>query len=273
MSHSYRKPASSVKTATVLLAILASAATLACDELAQELEGIAAPNFGADPEQVFEGMAKSVFGDVKVEPMDEAGHLALSIGEDGEQIEVDFSDLEDWVDQGVSVLRESMTGGIQFDGETGDEGFRVRLRSPDGSAVLEAKIDDEGGLLRISDEAREAFLGVGEEAVRMPRWVPVYPGAEVHKKLFSYNTGDVSSGGIVLSSEAGGEEIREWYEEQLGEGSAVKVSTASSRGNGERYRARIVGDDGEDGGSRISIVVSQDGDENALIMVVYKAVE
>lgn len=274
MSDLFAKPASGGMSALGFIGALALGATLACDELAREMSEIAAPNFGENPADVFEGMAENVLGDdVTIVPRDETGVLAFSIGEDGEEIEVDFSDLEEWLDEGVGVIQETVSNGVEFEGKAGDDGWTLQLRSPDGTAVVQAKIDKQGGSLSITDEAREMFVGVGAEAVRLPRWVPVYPGATVHKNIYSYDTGDTSSGGIVLSSKDAAQEIEEWYVEQLREGSYVKVQTSSSREKDDQYRARILADDGDDAGSKLSIVVSRDGDKDSLIMVVYKTKE
>ena len=244
------------------------------DEVGTELEAMLPPATDATPAEVFADMTENVLGDeVTIVAQDESrGRVTLSVS--GKEIDVDLSDFGEWVGEGLDVIQEGIRHGIHYEGKIDESVQLVRASSADGSFSFVARAGEDGGFLSISS-GTPLNVSVGDDAARIPGWVPVYPGARVHEQLFSYRSEIRSFGGVVLVSDDGPEKIRRWYEENIGEGSSVRVSTSTKqKGDGvpgtPKYRARIVANDGKQGGSNVSIVVTQEGDEETVIMVVYK---
>lgn len=256
-----------------LIAVLAVGATLACDELAEEMESMFASNMGATPTGLFEDVADDVFGDdVTIVPDPEhEGRFSLRLHPDAEGIDIDLSDLAGWVEDGFGVVAEGMEDGINFEGNAGDDGWRVRVSSPDGDAVVELKAHDEGGSVSVSDASRAVSVNLGDESAGLPRWVPTYRGTQEDQRLFSYATGSGAAGGVLLTSDGDPEAISRWYEEELSQGGSVDVSSRSSRASvngGDVYTSWLVAEEDGDG-NQASVLISKDGAES-MILVVYK---
>lgn len=239
------------------------------DRLESELTG--------SPAEVFADMTKNVLGDdVTIVTEDQpAGHVALRLGEEGREVPVDLSDLGGFVEEGLATIQEGISRGVRFEGRADESGVSVTVRGPGGRALFELEGDEDGGFMRVTGEDGEMFLGLGDEAARAPGWLPIYGPARIRRQLFSYDSGDARSGGLLLVADEDPQEIFEWYEEQLREGvGPVRSSTSSYTTVFNRYRARIEAGDGRPGGSGTAILISrEEGGEETTIMVVYKEVE
>ncbi len=225
------------------------------------------------PAEVFADMAKNVLGDDVTIVTDDLpeGQVALRLGEEGQEVPVDLSDVGDLVEEGLALVQEGVSEGMRFEGKADESGVSITVRGPDGRAFFELEGDEEGGFMRVSGEDREMFFGLGDEAARAPGWLPVYRGARLHKQLFSYDSGDARSGGLVMVVDGDPEEIRDWYVERLREEGPVRVRMSSHATVFNRYRARIEADDGRPGGAGTAILISrEDGNAETTIMVVYK---
>ncbi len=241
-----------------------------------ELGGWLGTELTGSPAEVFADMTENVLGDdvtIVTENQPE-GQVALRLGQDGREVPVDLSDFGDFVGEGLSLIQEGVDKGVRFEGRADESGVSVTVRGPGGTTLLELEGDEDGGFVRVAGEDREMFLGLGDEAARAPGWLPVYRRARVHKQLFSYDTGDAKSGGLILMVEDDPARVYDWYVEQLRAGDGpVRVQMSSHANVFERYRARIEAGDGSPGGSGAAILISrEDDDEETAIMVVYKEV-
>ena len=238
------------------------------DELEAELAGA--------PAEVFADMTENVLGDdvTVVTDGQPEGQVALRLGEDGDEIPVDLSDLGDFVGEGFALVQENVGQGVRFEGSADESSLSLTVRGPDGSTFLEIEGDEDGGFLRLAREDGEMLLGLGDQAARAPGWLPVYRGTRKHRSIFSYESGEARSGGFVMVADGDPEEIREWYVKELREGDVpVRVRRTTHVGRPKGYRARIDADDGRPEGTGVAILIArEDGDDETAILVVYRDV-
>ncbi len=241
-----------------------------------ELGDVLGSELTGSPTEVFADMTKNVLGDdVTIVTEDQpVGQVALRLGEEGSEVPVDLSDFGGFVDEGLTMIQEGVQKGVRFEGRADESGLSVTVRGPGGRALFELEGDEDGGFMRVTGEDGEVFFGLGDEAARAPGWLPIYQRARVQKQLFSYDSGDAKSGGLILVADDDPEKIFEWYVEQLRDGEGpVRPRKSSHSTVFNRYRARIEADDGSRGGTGTAILISrEDGKEETAIMVVYKEV-
>ena len=253
-------------------AVLVVVGLRAVDELGDRLDS----ELTGSPAEVFADMTKNVLGDdVTIVTEDQPeGQVALRLGEEGQEVPVDLSDFGGFVEEGLTMIQEGVNNGVRFEGSADESGVSVTVRGPGGKPLFELEGDEDGGFMRVTGEDGQMFLGLGDEAARAPGWLPIYRRARVQKQLFSYDSGDAMSGGLILVADDDPEKIYEWYVEQLRDGDGpVRTSTSSHATVFNRYRARIEAGDGRPGGTGTAILISrEDGDEETTIMVVYKEV-
>lgn len=254
------------------LAVLVMVGVRAVDTLGDRLE----TELTGSPAEVFADMTENVLGedvDIVIEDQPE-GQVALRLGEDGQEIPVDLADFGGMVEEGLYLVQEGVGKGVRFEGRADESSVSLTVRGPGGKAFFELEGDEAGGFLRVSGEDGQVFFGLGDEAARAPGWLPIYLGARVHKQLFSYDSGDARSGGLILMADDDPEKIYDWYLEALREGDVpVGPSMSAHATVFDRYRARIDAGDGTPGGTGAAILISrEDGDEETAIMIVYKEV-
>ena len=241
-----------------------------------ELGDVLGSELTGSPTEVFADMTKNVLGDdVTIVTEDQpVGQVALRLGEEGSEVPVDLSDFGGFVDEGLTMIQEGVDKGVRFEGHADESGVSVTVRGPGGRALFELEGDEDGGFMRVTGEDGEVFFGLGDEAARAPGWLPIYQRARVQKQLFSYDSGDAKSGGLILVADDDPEKIFEWYVEKLRDGEGpVRPRKSSHSTVFNRYRARIEADDGRPGGTGTAILISrEDGKEETAIMVVYKEV-
>ena len=242
--------------------------------LAGEFRDTLDVELAGDPSEVFADMTQNVLGgDVTIVTEGQPdGRLALRLGEDGDEIPVDLSNLGHFVEEGLALVQEGMGDGVRIEGRADESSLSFTVRGADGRTVFELEGDEEGGVLRVAGNDGELLLGLGDEAARAPDWLPVYRGARVDREIFSYDSGEARSGGFVMVVEGDPVEIRDWYVEELREADGpVRVRKTTDITRLGRYRARIDADDGTPGGTGVAIVILREarGDETT-IMVVYR---
>jgi hypothetical protein len=241
---------------------------------ANELGGMGDAELNGSPAEVFADMTKNVLGEdvTIVTDAQSANQVALRLGEEGREVPVDLSDFGGFVGEGFDLLQEGVNKGVRFEGQADESGVALTVRGPGGRALFELRGDSDGGYMRVAGKDREMFFGVGDQAARAPGWLPVYGSARVQKHLFSYDSGDATSGGLILVADEDPEKILEWYVQQLREGDGpVRLRRFRQSSMYDRFRARIQADDGRAEGSGAQILLSrEDGDEETAIMVVYR---
>jgi hypothetical protein len=222
-------------------------------------------DFKDAPAATLAGMAEKLGDDVSVVSTDEdEGRVVLRVGSAGELVTVDLA-------QSAEPEQEAAEQGVRFEGEADESGGILHVDTEAGRTSVELRGGEDGGFLDISTPDHELRFGAGTGSSALPRWVPVYPGAVMGKRLFSAEFDEGSVGGAELRSDATPQEIFEWYQEAL-EG---RVETVTSRtGSGGLERAKIeTGAWGvenrrlvlqfseyDDGGGRI-VIVYRTGDE------------
>lgn len=233
---------------------------------------LAEMEFEATPAETFANMAESFLGEelafVETDGTDQS--VTLRLADQADDIHIDFSDLGDWLEDGLgSVLEEAATEGIRFDGRADESGGFLRIRSRNGRTILEVRGDDEGGTVRIRGPRERIRLEAGDEAGRMPGWVPVPPGASVDF-VYSGDSRKVSVGGAVLKTDASPLQVYEWYVENL-PGAGFGISTSKSHFDHRRERGRIRAEREGLGPDRtLAVMMSRDRDGQSFAFLMHK---
>ncbi len=217
--------------------------------------------FEATPAETFANMAESFLGEelafVETDGADQS--VTLRLADQTDDIHIDFSDLGNWLEEGIgSALEEAAAEGIRVDGRADNSGGFLRIRSNNGRTILEMRGDDKGGTLRITGP-RRISLGAGEDAGRLPNWVPMHPGASV-EFVFSGDSRNVSMGGAVLKTDASPLQVYEWYVDNL-PGAGFGISTSKTHFDRRRDRGRIQAErEGLGPDRKLAVMMSRDRD-------------
>lgn len=228
--------------------------------------------FEATPAETFANMAESFLGEelAFVESDGEDQSVTLRLANQSDDIHIDFSDLGDLLEDGIgAALEEAAAEGIRVDGRADESGGFLRIRSNNGRTILELRRDDEGGVVRIRGPRERVRLGVGDEAGRMPRWVPVPPGASVDF-VYSGDSRKVSVGGAVLRTDASPLEVYEWYVDNL-PGAGFGISMSRSHFDHRRERGRIQAErEGPGPDRKLAVMMSRDRDGQSFAFLMHK---
>ncbi len=229
-------------------------------------------NFEASPAETFANLAESVLGeDLEfVEAGEDGRLLTLRMANQDEAIHIDFSELEEWLEGGLeSVVEDAVANGIRIDGRADDEGGFLRIRNNSGRTILEIRGDDQGGVVSIRGPRERIRLRAGEEAGRMPKWVPVPPGASV-EFVFSGDSRDVSMGGAVLKTDASPREAYEWYVDNL-PGAGFGISKSKTHFDDRRERGMIQAErEGLGPDRKLSVMMSRDREGKGFVVLMHK---
>ncbi len=269
------------------------------EEFAHHWEDPAAFEFASSDATTAEAVAnaaEALFGDeVQISASDldvtglnpvelELSHLDLSelglsaSNIDGEEFrfDFDFSELEDGLREMETALEtlieEAAEKGIRLEGGLEGEERWFKVDCPDCSSRLELRSDGEGGSLRIRAPAIDARVELGDEAARLPRWVPTYPRARLHKRLFSGEKDGVEFGGVLHTSDAGAKRAYDWFKENLrGRVRVGRVSDWKSVWRDRRERGMIqLTATGLFGERRLAIIVWKNNEGNTSIVTMHK---
>ena len=229
-------------------------------------------NFEASPAETFANLAESVLGeDLEfVEAGEDGRLLTLRMANQDEAMHIDFSEMEEWLEGGLeSVVEDAVANGIRIDGRADDEGGFLRIRNNNGRTILEIRGDDQGGVVSIRGPRERIRLRAGEEAGRMPRWVPVPPGASV-EFVFSGDSRGVSMGGAVLKTDAGPREAYEWYVDNL-PGAGFGISKSKTNFDDRRERGMIQAErEGLGPDRKLSVMMSRDREGKGFVVLMHK---
>ncbi|MDE2980117.1 MAG: hypothetical protein OXU74_02880 [Gemmatimonadota bacterium] len=215
-----------------------------------------AVDFRENPAEAFAEMAERFAEDVTVVETDEnAERVVVRFGDEGELVTVDLAQVMDRVREGV-----------RFEGEAGESGGRIRIRTADGETIIELRGDADGGFLRIDSPDGAIRFSGGDEAGELPNWVPVYPGARVRNVLFANESESGRAGAVVLSTDAAAGDVVAWYEDRLdGAGYSTSVVVVEP----DRGRLEVTSRDDGDEGRKLSLVAGRDDDGSGVIFLLY----
>ena len=204
----------------------------------------------------------------------------------GEGLYFDLSNMDGLGAELERLVEEAAEKGIVIEGTIGSEGSSGRLQiscanCPTGLVVTG---NEGGGSLRIFGGAADVagvlgadvadMLGadvrvdLGDEAAELPRWVPTYPRARLHKRLFSGERDGIEFGGVLHTSRTETASVYNWYEENL---DAAKDGYGSTRlitkWNGRRKRGtlRAVG-----GHRELFVMLWENTEGNTSIVTMHK---
>lgn len=217
-------------------------------------------DFAEAPAATLATMAERLGPNVTVVSADEdEGKVVLRVGADDELVTVDLSE---------SAEQDPQTGQtVRFDGEVDGSGGVLHVDTDAGRTSVELRGGEDGGFLDISTPNRQLRFGAGSGSSALPRWVPVYPGARLGKRLFSVEVDEGSVGGARLTVDAAPQEIFDWYREAL-EGH-VKTVTSRSDGDGLQ-RAAIETTAWGDEHRRLALQIGADDDGEGSIVILYQ---
>ena len=217
--------------------------------------------FQEHPAETVSAMVEKYGDDVTVVATDgDADQVTLRVGDSGEIVTVDLAETADWV-------RGAIKEGVHFDGEANESGGALRIETSEGDAIIEIRGDEAGGFLRISGSGDEMRFGAGDASAALPEWVPIYPEARLHKRVFSAKNGDRSFGMAVLRTDASPQEVIDWYRDAL-EGEGFSLSVEFVRDDAIRGRIEAESRRGDD--REVSVMVVEDNDGDRLITILHR---
>ena len=221
-----------------------------------------AEDFRENPAETFALMAEKFSDDVSVVASDgDAGQVVLRIENTGEMVTLNLSDV-------AQSLSEGIGEGIHFDGEADEHGGVLRITTSEGDATIEVRGNEDGGFLRVSTGGEEMRFGAGDASAALPEWVPVHPDARVHKGIFSNETDDAVTGGVVLRTDASPRSVIEWYGEELkGSGYTSTVTFSKDDAIQGRLEARTYSGGR---GRELSLMVGEDDDGDGFIVIIHR---
>ena len=217
-------------------------------------------DFQENPAATVANMVEGLGADVTVVSTDEdEGKVVLRVGAAGELVTVNIS-------ESSIPVQEAADPSVRFDGEADKSGGILRIETEAGKTKVELRGGEDGGFLDISTPDREMRFGAGSGSSALPEWVPVYPWAQVDKRLFSVDVDEGSVGGVILKSDATPRELFDWYRKAL-DGKTSTITTTSMR-DGE-MRARI---EAVRGGEHreLTAQISEDDEGKSVIVIVYR---
>ena len=218
-------------------------------------------DFRENPAATVANMVEELGADVSVVSTDEdAGKVVLRVGGAGELVTVDVSEF-------AEPVQEAGDPSVRFDGEADESGGIVRIETEAGKTTVELRGGEDGGFLDISTPDREMRFGAGSGSSALPEWVPVYPGAQVDKRLFSAETDEGSVGGAVLKSDATPQELFDWYRKAL-DGKTSTITTTSMRDGEMRARIEAVVRGSEH--RELTAHIGEDDEGQSVIVIVYQ---
>ena len=218
-------------------------------------------DFQENPAATVANMVEGLGADVTVVSTDEdEGKVVLRVGAAGELVTVNIS-------ESSIPVQEAADPSVRFDGEADKSGGILRIETEAGKTKVELRGGEDGGFLDISTPDREMRFGAGSGSSALPEWVPVYPGAQVDKRLFSVDVDEGSVGGVILKSDATPRELFDWYREAL-DGKTSTITTTSMRDGEMRARIEAVVRGGEH--RELTAQISEDDEGKSVIVIVYR---
>jgi len=226
----------------LLLAVLGVGA---CGLFVAKKVGDAAGDFADNPGRAVAEMVVKLNPELElVSTDDDAETITILNKETGEEITVDWSDIEN--------------GNFSFSND-------------EGSFAIDASGDGEGAVVTMSDDdgtTTQIFGGGGDHDI--PNWAPIIPGASEPEGNYSTSDGTSFSGAFTFTVSKSVADVLAFYEKTLeDEGYSVNKSTHSSGGKdsglvaGENeganrtITANVV--EGDDGVTQVAVVYSSGG--------------
>ena len=177
-------------------------------------------------------MAEAFIGDeVQITQADFDGS-ALTLrhsGQDGD-FHIDLSDLEDWASDMETFLEREIENGVVIEGAGDESGGWLRVSRRNGRTILEMRGDEDGGTLSIRGPRTDTRIGLGDDANRIPNWVPVPPDASVRKHLFSGETDKATFGARRTQGRRGRQERLRLVHRQPPQRGVRRVEVADALG-------------------------------------------
>lgn len=231
----------------------------------------------------FAKKASSVLADFRERPVEAFVDLAQALGEDVEVVSANeedgtvllrVRDTDDLVTVDLSQVPQMLGGepspGVRVNGEADESGGILTIVTPEGETRIELRGGDEGGFLRISTPDDDVHLGAGLEAGDLPGWVPVYPGARVHKRLFSATTDEGLVGAVLLRVDDTPRAVLDWYGDTMPDGGFVASGTRVHADDGS-FRGKVEWTLREGGDEReVSVAVGTDDDGEGFLFLFYR---
>ena len=161
--------------------------------------------------------------------------------------------------RGLITVRDKKTGKTTtVDFEDVKQG-RIRFTDENGQAMtLESKGDGNAGSLSLKSSDGSVEMGAGAD-VKVPSWIPVYPGAQVEGKYHQQNP-DGEAGAFGYSTKTASKDMVEFYRRGL-EAAGLKVAAQVGDSTGGVISA-------EDGtkSRTVTAIVSPEGDGTSVVI-------
>lgn len=158
---------------------------------------------------------------------------------------------------------------IRIEGATDESGGWLTVRGRDGNTIVELRGRGEGGSLRIGGKSMKTWVDLGDEAGRIPSWVPLFPDARVQRHLFSGDSRKGSFGGVLLVADAEARSVYDWYAENLSR-AGLEPAKARMHWDARKKRGRIMArSDNLDRNRQLLALVSENEDRGTSLMLIH----
>ncbi len=195
--------------------------------------------------------AKDVVGDLDFEgnPGLAAARMVVRLSPELEEVGVDE-------DAGTITIRNTKTGEeITVDFDDVQEG-RISWKSGDQEVTIDASGDQEGATIDVSGDKGTWKLTTGGAATgELPEWVPVYPGSAPESR-HDMTSDEGYQGVFQLTTDDGVAQVVEYYRSQLAE-RGFEVSTNVFSGDEGEQGGLVSGQD-EAGGRTVTVMVGSE---------------
>jgi len=202
---------------------------------------------------------KEVAGDFEDNPGLAAARMIVKLNPDLEEVSSDE-------EAGTITVRNKKSGEeVTVNFEDIEEG-RLSFSTGDREVTIDTDGEGDSGSIKVSDDKGSFVLSSGDEvAEEIPSWVPVYPGSEPTSR-HTMHSQDAVSGGFEIATTDSVSDVLEYYRSELKEqGFEVNVNTFSQE---EGSSGGMVNGRDESEGRNVVVILNSE-DEGSKVVVSY----
>lgn len=200
---------------------------------------------------------KDVAADFEENPALATARMIVKLNPEFEEVSTDE-------EAGTMTIRNTKTGEeITVNFEDIEEG-RFSFTTDEGEITVDASEAKRSGSIKVTgDDGAVVFSTGGAVSEDVPSWVPVYPGSEPTSR-HTMRTDEEQTGGFELETSASVKEALEFYRAALeGEGYEVSVNTFTQD---ESEGGMVNGSLGEKGRNVVAIFSSEGGGPTKIVI-------
>jgi hypothetical protein len=162
-------------------------------------------------------------------------------------------------DEGTFTVRNSRTGEeVTINFEDIAEG-KLSFTTEEGDVTVEASGDEEQGGVTITGPEGDMRIGADASADDVPGWVPLFPDAKETMGNFHVESEEGTNGIVSQLTEAGVEDVLDWFQEWFEENGFESGNRMISTGGGGSFGSLSGEHPGEGRGLSLTVAVTDEG--------------